>query len=314
MLSTVLTCCWFLTIVAGTTTLVVKQNYKGERGAGAWLRAKIHNRAHVDRVMWCSTLFVPRSGEVPRDVKDCHANALLHAQIYPGNEKDCRINGDELSVSPLAVHGLWRDRPADLVIHGTFDDGRRLEQVIRLHPLSHEIDEIIEQKDSAVGSVSPVSNGQPVGAAEPSGSATVASPPLGKAPDTMKQPTLQESEQDASSYEAAPAVDDLPAADRNPYFVLYAAGSIGVLVMALTIGMAVVRRKAVARISDSSKAPDYNSGMQYIFEGDDSTTTTIIDGLESEEPVVRMRKQQENLKILTEMGKGASPSFYANLQ
>lgn len=299
------------------TTLVVKQNYNGPHEG--WFHVNVYQGspvASIDKISWCSTIFVPRVGEVPRDIKDCHASALLHVNIYPNGDPILyRINKDEgtIEISPDSVGGFWLNRPADLVIHGTLADGRRLEQIVRLRPNPNEGDETVEEKAAIPLHVKP---------------SPLESTPV--KPDPMKVNPLEADPLKANPLEGQPTEanpdtpsKDVPLASTNVSVTnIYAiVGGIGLLVMIFTIGMAVARRKTVHSMSHHQSArgdEKYASATVYAFENDDfhsgKKQTDLLDVLEQDnDAAIKRRRKAENLEILTKMGKGATPSFYANI-
>jgi hypothetical protein len=252
------------------STLVIKQYYKSPHSG--WFHVKIHGGAQVDQVTWCSTIFVPRVGEVPRDIKECHAQALLHAQVFPGNPDYYRFENGEVHVSPLVVSGFWMERPSNLIIHGTFPSGKRLEQVIRINPATERnTPDLVEEK--AAGPVY-------VPTAKPTAKPTA-------------NPTETETEPETA-----------PEPETKTLFVSVV--SMGAFLMALTIGLVVVRRKTIAGLVPvSSASKEYCSDNVFHF--------SIDAELEPVESAEHRKRKEENLTILTKMGKGANQSFFANL-
>lgn len=298
------------------TTLVVKQNYNGPHEG--WFHVKIYEGsplASIDEISWCSTIFVPRVGEVPRDIKDCHASALLHVKIYPNGDPTLyRINKDDgtIEISPESVGGFWLNRPADLVIHGTLTDGRRLEQIVRLRPNPNEGDEMVEEKAAIpLSVVSPPKQTQHVE------SIPVESNPVESIP-------VEASPMEGNPTGEGDPLKDMPVATTNVSVTnIYAiVGGIGLLVMIFTIGMAVARRKTVHSMSTQGGevSEKYASATVYAFENDTlgnvkkQQETDLLDALEQDnDSALKRRRKAENLEILTKMGKGATPSFYANI-
>lgn len=280
-----------LSVVDATTTLVVKQNYHDKHDG--WFHVSIHNGAHVDRIMWCSTLFAPRVGQVPRDIRDCHADALLHVEIYPAMSDDMyafESNG-VIRINPASVGGFWLDRPANLVIHGTYPDGKRLEQIVRLNPTEAYVnDEGEEERKDVVRTTRVIA-----------ASLHTTEPQKGPA---KAVPLIVEEEQQQQQQQGTIPTQTSQDATFGLFAVIALVGAAG---MVLTVALAFVRRQTVREMVNQAKPTKlelpYDAEVMYEFE----------DELGIKEREEAKRQQAENLKILTQMGKGANPSFFANM-
>jgi len=126
----------FVSYVHGRKTMVVRMDYASLHTG--MFHIPIKNGTTVTNVMWCSELLPPQPGQKRRDIKDCHARGILKAQVYPGDTRYYKFKDEKRSIqiSPQAIGGFWLNRQADIVIHGTINDGREdYEQIVRINPL-----------------------------------------------------------------------------------------------------------------------------------------------------------------------------------
>lgn len=207
-----------LLLVAGhslsSTTVVVRQNYPHEHRDE--FHTLVYQNARVVKVKWCSTLFVPRVGETPRDIMDCHASALLKLSLQPDQY---RVLDSTLTIEESVVSGFWLDRPSNIVIYGELADGTLLEQVVRINHKGQSGDEGVEQK-AAIPIHVPVTK-----------------------PKTVMVPIKTVAF--ATTTPSMPALTHEEAAPLEFQYLMTIIGSIALMGMLCTIGIVILRRKTV---------------------------------------------------------------------
>lgn len=249
-------------------TVIVRQDYPHKHQDV--FETSIYQNAQVLQIKWCSTIFVPRVGETPRDIRDCHAGALLKLSLRPDQYK---VVDSTLTIDTSVVSGFWLNRPSNIVIHGRLADGALLEQVVRINKKGQSGDEGVEQK-AAIPIYVPT-----------------------------KRPTVEKTETARpvvvvveSSIPDTDAIVVEPADPLELQYLMTIIGSIALVGMLCTIGIVVIRRKTVQSMLPANR--EYRSALNE---------------LEEESVLEKTRQVKEDFEILTSLGKGANPSFYANL-
>lgn len=237
-----------------TKTLVIKQNYDGPHQG--WLSIDLHNpdgKTQIDQVTWCSTIFVPRVGEVPRDIRECHAEALLHKQIVPGPSEYYRLNTRRLMVNPASVGGFWLDRPADLIIHGTLDNHVRLEQIVRINPQ-------LSLYDGDVGTFTKMDEYQQETTTQ---RIHTHAPPVNTGNVELHNVAHEEEQEQVvhiGNTHPPSGTAELPVEEETSYMLTpvqksyLTIGSIGILLMLITMAVVIGRRRVVHELQQQSSS------------------------------------------------------------
>ena len=287
----------------------VRQNYTGP--TNGWVTVPLYtvvgggDRPVLRAVRWCAELFEPPSGVAGRDLEDCDARAILHAQIYPpagggGEHMTLLANGTVVSVDPTCVTGFWLHRTSMLVLEADLPDGDRLVQVMQVtRPRS---------APSASGAV------QVMVIEDKAAAAAVAT-----APTTHPSPSPQ-SQQSSTPTSAAAAAAANDGSVRA--WVLWATAGAGLALAALTALVAVTRR----RVFDGSQKPQQQerrlvlSAHEYLgdpYDSDYGDGISVFTPLSSSAAAAPesddARRRRENLAFVMALGKGATPAFSANL-
>ena len=139
-MSILLFLCLLLLLKEGNArkTMVIRIDYESQHSG--WFHIPIKNNAKVENVMWCSELLPHQPGAVRTDIQDCRARGILKAQVYPGNPDHYAFDHDQktIRISPESIGGFWMNRQADIVIHGTVNEGKDdFEQIVRINPLAN---------------------------------------------------------------------------------------------------------------------------------------------------------------------------------
>lgn len=258
-----------LLFVAGhslSSTIIVRQNYPHEHRDE--FHTLVYQNARVVKVKWCSTLFVPRVGETPRDIMDCHASALLKLSLRPDQY---RVLDSTLTIETSVVSGFWLDRPSNIVIYGELADGTFVEQVVRINHKGQSGNEGVEQK-AAIPLYVPVTKPK---------TTMVPIKTVSFATTTPTMPALAQEEAEAP---------------LEFQYLMTIIGSIALMGMLCTVGIVILRRKTVLSMLPANRE----------YRG-------VIDELEDVSESEKTRQVKEDFDILTSLGKGANPSFYANL-
>lgn len=273
---------WCLTIAAlEDSVLIVRQTYTGPHEGP--LSIMLHNGLVLKKIEWCSTLFEPRPGERKRDILDCKAPALLHAYIQ---SNFYTLSNKRLEISSESVGGFWLKRPASIVIRGEMQQtGQMVEQIVKINPELHGgamPDGIFDSKMAAdspkATAYRPTTKPKP----KPSVSSNTKQP--------VSQPLTQIQEDKEEVHGSLMSMTSL----------LTLVLGVGLTLMVLTIGLVVGRRKVVAQMSQPR---EYRSDLTFVFDQE----------LQGKDEAERLKRQKEDLDILTRLGKGASADFYANL-
>lgn len=274
---------WCLTIATlEDSVLIVRQTYTGPHEGP--LSIVLHNGLVLKTIEWCSTLFEPRPGERKRDILDCKAPALLHAHIQ-SNFYTVSLTTNLLEISSDSVGGFWLKRPASIVIRGEMQQtGQMVEQIVKINPELHGGAMPDGIFDSKMAADSPKATAKPK--PKPSVSSNTKQPV-----SSTDQTLTQVQEEDKEEVHGSP---------MSMTSLLSLVLGVGLTLMVLTIGLVVGRRKVVAQMSQPR---EYRSDLTFVFDQE----------LQGKDEAERLKRQKEDLDILTRLGKGASADFYANL-
>lgn len=252
---------FFTVLSMGRQTMLVRQDYAPPHTG--WFHVPIKNNAKVENIMWCSELLPPQPGAVRLDLNDCHARGILKAQVFPGNSDFYRFDENEntVQISPQSIGGFWMNRQANIVLHGTVNDGKDdFEQIVRINPLTKlangEETKMVEdhvpvQKPQLVSVPVVVSDNDK----EKGNPGNGVSPPL---------PEEVEVEEETTNPSISPVVDGEEEEEKttqgNPKTVLGLILGFGLIMMVGTIVFAVLRKK------DSLRATAYSPSTVFQFE------------------------------------------------
>ena len=294
-LLSVLLLCIFASTGNARQTMVVRMDY-GFRHNGMF-HIPIKNNATVTNIMWCSELLPPQPGQVQMDIQDCHARGILKAQVYPGDTRhyEFKNNGRTIQISPEAIGGFWMNRQADIVIHGTVNDGKNdFEQIVRINPLvpgndeTKMVDDHVPVKKPYVAPPPPIDNDND----KEKGNVGIGQAHI--------PPPVHDDDEETTSHPPA-----------EPKFILFVTLGFGVAIMVVTVFLAVTRRhrnrqtKFTRPYHESSTFEFNKSSMLHselrLAMGDDEDSFIMIDEQNDEKDYDEYLEDQA---ILNQIGSG----------